>query len=295
MHGPVRRRGFRRRGDMGKDRVDRHNPRGGLMAEATRGKTGWREGQMGELLSEFLGTARPHHVRYRRGGDVRRRPAPVRPRRRDDQQRRLAAHHLRVGHGGHHGHLRRRRDQRRAHQPRRHDRAGRSGAAFPWTKVPGYIVAQVLGAFVGAAIVYLNYKDAIIAAEDAAGSRQQGREHGRDLRHRTRGVLRQLLGPGDQRDHGHDAAPHHRVRGDRPDEHPAEGQPRRDRHRLRRDGDRHVLRRQLRLRDQPGPRLRAASVRRRRRLGRGGLPRRHRRHARRLLVGARSSRRSSAP
>ena len=40
--------------------------------------------------------------------------------------------------------------------------------AFPWAKVPGYIAAQVVGAFVGASIVYLNYKDAIFASEDAA-------------------------------------------------------------------------------------------------------------------------------
>lgn len=40
--------------------------------------------------------------------------------------------------------------------------------SFPWAKVPGYIAAQVVGAFVGASIVYLNYKDAIFASEDAA-------------------------------------------------------------------------------------------------------------------------------
>jgi glycerol uptake facilitator protein len=40
---------------------------------------------------------------------------------------------------------------------------------FPWNKVPGYIAAQVLGAFVGAAIVYLNYKEAIHSLEDAGG------------------------------------------------------------------------------------------------------------------------------
>ena len=40
---------------------------------------------------------------------------------------------------------------------------------FAWRKVPGYIAAQVAGAFVGAAVVYLNYKDAIFASEDAAG------------------------------------------------------------------------------------------------------------------------------
>ncbi len=32
---------------------------------------------------------------------------------------------------------------------------------FPWRKVPSYWAAQVLGAFVGAALVYLNYRDAI--------------------------------------------------------------------------------------------------------------------------------------
>jgi glycerol uptake facilitator protein len=40
---------------------------------------------------------------------------------------------------------------------------------FAWSKVPGYIAAQVLGAFAGAAIVFLNYKEAISAAEDTAG------------------------------------------------------------------------------------------------------------------------------
>jgi len=40
---------------------------------------------------------------------------------------------------------------------------------FAWSKVPGYIVAQFLGAFVGAALVFLNYRDAISAAEEAAG------------------------------------------------------------------------------------------------------------------------------
>jgi glycerol uptake facilitator protein len=38
---------------------------------------------------------------------------------------------------------------------------------FPWTKVPHYIFAQVAGAFTGAALVYLNYKDAIKGYEAA--------------------------------------------------------------------------------------------------------------------------------
>jgi glycerol uptake facilitator protein len=36
---------------------------------------------------------------------------------------------------------------------------------FPWRKVPGYIVAQVFGAFVGAALVYLVYKGSIDSYE----------------------------------------------------------------------------------------------------------------------------------
>ncbi|HEV7908655.1 MAG TPA: MIP family channel protein [Pseudonocardiaceae bacterium] len=40
---------------------------------------------------------------------------------------------------------------------------------FPWRKVPGYIVAQVLGAFVGAALVYLVYHNAISSFEAANG------------------------------------------------------------------------------------------------------------------------------
>jgi glycerol uptake facilitator len=38
---------------------------------------------------------------------------------------------------------------------------------FPWSKVPSYWAAQVFGAFVGAAIVYLNYHDAISSFEHA--------------------------------------------------------------------------------------------------------------------------------
>ncbi len=34
---------------------------------------------------------------------------------------------------------------------------------FPWARVPSYLVAQLLGAFVGAAIVYLTYREALAA------------------------------------------------------------------------------------------------------------------------------------
>jgi len=38
---------------------------------------------------------------------------------------------------------------------------------FAWSKVPGYVVAQVLGAFAGAALVYANYRYAIASFETA--------------------------------------------------------------------------------------------------------------------------------
>lgn len=38
---------------------------------------------------------------------------------------------------------------------------------FPWSKVPGYVAAQVLGAFAGAAVVYANYRYAIVSYETA--------------------------------------------------------------------------------------------------------------------------------
>ena len=41
---------------------------------------------------------------------------------------------------------------------------------FPWPKVPGYIVAQVLGAFMGAVIVYFVYKAAIDSYESVTGA-----------------------------------------------------------------------------------------------------------------------------
>ncbi|MGN6430041.1 MAG: MIP/aquaporin family protein [Gaiellaceae bacterium] len=41
---------------------------------------------------------------------------------------------------------------------------------FPWKKVPHYITAQVAGAFTAAALVYLNYKDAIKSYEHVTHS-----------------------------------------------------------------------------------------------------------------------------
>lgn len=40
--------------------------------------------------------------------------------------------------------------------------------SFPWALVPGYIVAQFIGAFLGAVLVYLSYKQHFDETEDAA-------------------------------------------------------------------------------------------------------------------------------
>lgn len=42
---------------------------------------------------------------------------------------------------------------------------------FPWRKVPIYVLAQLLGGIVGAAIVYANYFAAINAFEGGVGVR----------------------------------------------------------------------------------------------------------------------------
>ena len=42
---------------------------------------------------------------------------------------------------------------------------------FPWKKVPIYILSQLLGAIVGAALTYANYVDAINLAEGGSGVR----------------------------------------------------------------------------------------------------------------------------
>ena len=42
---------------------------------------------------------------------------------------------------------------------------------FSWNQVPGYIIAQMLGGFVGACLVYLNYKNHFDATDDADAKR----------------------------------------------------------------------------------------------------------------------------
>ena len=68
---------------------------------------------------------------------------------------------------------------------------------FPWDKVGPYIVAQVVGAFVGAALVYLVYHDAIDAYNKAwapAEDRAKGPGHLLDLRHLPGPVLQRQPG-----------------------------------------------------------------------------------------------------
>lgn len=45
---------------------------------------------------------------------------------------------------------------------------------FPWKKVPGYILAQTLGAIAGAGLVYVNYRDAIQSYEAANNIARNG-------------------------------------------------------------------------------------------------------------------------
>lgn len=138
------------------------------MAEATRGKTGWREGQMGELLSEFLGTA----VLIMFGTGVVAMAVAGLPQSGRGDGIVSDADWLLITFGW-----------GMAVVMGVYVAGGISGAhinpavtialavrrGFAWNKVPGYIAAQVLGAFVGAAIVFANYYDAISAAEEAAG------------------------------------------------------------------------------------------------------------------------------
>lgn len=138
------------------------------MAEATQGKTGWREGQMGELLSEFLGT----FILIMFGTGVVAMAVAGLPQSGRGDGTISNGDWLLITFGW-----------GMAVIMGVYVAGGISGAhinpavtialavkrGFAWAKVPGYIGAQVLGAFAGAAVVYLNYYDAISAAEDAAG------------------------------------------------------------------------------------------------------------------------------
>ncbi len=138
------------------------------MTEAQNGKRGWREGQVGELMSEFLGTM----VLILFGTGVVAMAVAGLPQSGRGDGIVSDADWLLITFGW-----------GMAVVMGVYVAGGISGAhinpavtialavrrGFPWAKVPGYIGAQILGAFVGAAIVFANYADAISAAEDAAG------------------------------------------------------------------------------------------------------------------------------
>ena len=70
---------------------------------------------------------------------------------------------------------------------------------FAWAKVLPYWGAQVLGAFVGAALVFLVYHNAINAFNLASGHAEERRQRARDLldlRHVPRRVLPRRRTPG---------------------------------------------------------------------------------------------------
>ena len=83
------------------------------------------------------------------------------------RRRRLAADHLRMGVRRHGRRLRRRRHQRSPHQPGRDPGPG-VPAPLPLGHVVPYWIAQVVGAFFGAAMVMWVYHDAIAAYNTAA-------------------------------------------------------------------------------------------------------------------------------
>ena len=234
----------------------------------------WRRTALGDYLSEFFGVFVLISLRHRRGRDVRRGPAAVGPRRRHHHRRRLAPHHPWMGDGGHLRHLRRRRHHRRPHQPRGDDRVRDvprlpvvEGARVHHRPDPGRHRrrrARLLG---------LPRRDQRVRGERRTADRPRRRrgQH-RDIRHRPRRVHRQLRRRVPQRGHRHRLPAHLRVRGRRPHEPAAAGQPRAADHRPRRVRHRHVVRREHRLRDQPRPRPGSADPRGDGGLGRGRLP-----------------------
>ena len=101
---------------------------------------------------------------------------------------------------------------------------------FPWSKVGPYVVAQVVGAFVGAALVYLVYHDAIDAFNAALGTTRtgpQGNVSLLDLRDVPGTVLPRRVGrPVRRPDRRYRLPGHVRRRGDRRAQHRGTGQPR---------------------------------------------------------------------
>jgi glycerol uptake facilitator protein len=128
---------------------------------------GWRQGQLGELLSEFLGTA---IILLFGTGSVAMTVAALNQSGRGKVALEASGDWLLITTGwglgvafgvwvagGVSG----------AHLNPAVTLAQALRRGFPWSKVPTYWAAQVLGAFAGAAIVYLNYHDAIASVDHA--------------------------------------------------------------------------------------------------------------------------------
>lgn len=68
-----------------------------------------------------------------------------------------------------------------------------AGGSFPWTQVPGYIIAQMAGAFVGACLVYILFKDQFDATEDP-GTKLGVFSTGPAIPNTFRNILSELVG-----------------------------------------------------------------------------------------------------
>ena len=128
--------------------------------------------------------------------------------------------------------------------------------------MPGYIVAQILGGVAGAALVYVVYQDAIQAYEDATDIVRDGGAGSigifvtgpaRYFGNYWGPFLSEVIGTAFLLIFVFAVVDLMNL--------PPQGEPGAARHRPRRLRHRHVLRRELRLRDQPGPRLRPADPR----------------------------------
>ena len=107
------------------------------------------------MEGEWIGTrGSDRHDGSRVARRRRRRERAVRPIER--AERRVAGGYNRVGHRRRDGCVRGRTDRRRAPESRRDRRAG-GDRPLQWTDVPGYIAAQMVGAVIGAALVWIAY------------------------------------------------------------------------------------------------------------------------------------------
>lgn len=65
--------------------------------------------------------------------------------------------------------------------------------SFSWGLVPGYIIAQLIGAFTGAVLVYLSYKDHFAATEDG-GSKLAVFATGPAIRNTNSNIITEIIG-----------------------------------------------------------------------------------------------------